>query len=112
MRYLILVYSDCILINLSNVSRFDPDFFIGFSLLDDYSFDRLLKPKYNTNKCNLINTIKYHVSYTDGKISVRITIFLFENVALMTKGLQERKQLVSGTSVEKYLLKINSSNLI
>ena len=74
-------------------------------------------------------SIKYHVSCTDGKISVRIIYFycLFFHrrpnhrlcflccrpfvvnttfstglvVALTTKGLQERKQLVSGTTVEK-----------
>ena len=32
-----------------------------------------------------------------------------ENVALTTKGLQERKQLVSGTTVEKLVIKINNS---
>ena len=68
----------------------------------------------------IINTFKYHVSCTEGKISVRIIYFYYyfsivvplqlstaqarrqknfqhpirhvENVALTTKGLQERKQ--------------------
>ena len=33
-----------------------------------------------------------------------------ENVASMTKGLQERKQLLNGTTVENYVMKINNYN--
>ena len=57
-------------------------------------------------KHDKFDNFKYHVSCTDGKISVRsqeteeITRPV-EKVALTTKGLQERKQLVSGTMVEK-----------
>ena len=80
----------------------------------EYSFGR----KYF--KIYLINTFIYHVSCTDGKISVRIIYFHYlmstaqakrqeteettrpvENFTLATKGLQERKQLVIGTTVEK-----------
>jgi hypothetical protein len=50
----------------------------------------------------VFNTFKYYVSCPDMKISVRIFDFCY---------LQERKQLVSGTTVEKIGNKINNSHL-
>ena len=118
--------------------------------------NQLIHPSYPfictpIHSSSFINAFKYHVSCTDGKISVRIIYFYYlffhrrpthklcflsckpfvvnvtfstglvvpssqnkkekkkteetsrpvENVTLATKGLQERKQLVSGTTVEK-----------
>ena len=85
-----------------------------------YSCNRSLDIEFLSTKL-ILNTVKYHVSCTDGKISVRINLLFYlffqrgrrqkklqhptrpvENVALTTKGLEEIKtQLLNGTTVEK-----------
>ena len=75
--------------------------FIAFYLFCIYIFDNSLI----FTLLPVINTFKFHVSCTDGKISVRIklelpfspsshSIVLFENVVITTKGLQERKTTI------------------